>query len=111
MTAPVDDMETEIERLTAEVHRLDTKNADLQTECEDLKADNDRLIEEAVAAQIELEDLGDVGHDLSFEAVDDAIQEAHARAHHVGHWRSCPNLVCRGLEEWMLHARKEIGLR
>lgn len=61
--------------------------------------------EESVLYEAQIEELEarEVGLDV-FAA---AIQEAHERAHHVGHWESCPNLVCRGLEEWILRARKD----
>lgn len=39
----------------------------------------------------------------------EAIQGAHVGAHHSGRWETCPNLVCRGLEDWMLRARKDQG--
>lgn len=62
---------------------------------------------EAAASDYEgrIEDL--VARDAPLDVFGGAIQQAHERAHHLGHWESCPNLVCRGLEEWMLTARKD----
>lgn len=67
--------------------------------------DERRWDEQATAYETRIEDLDVKTH--PDEVVSQAIQEAHRRAHHLGHWESCPNLVCRSLEEWVLQARRE----
>jgi hypothetical protein len=76
--------------------------ADAQHDAERAHEERD---EDAADYEARIEDL--VAKETSLEVFSDAIQEAHVRAHHLGPWEACPNLVCRGLEEWMLRARKD----
>lgn len=73
---------------------------DIVREADEAKADRD-------AARLELEDIEERPDPL--ETFSQAIQDAHLRAHHLGHWSDCMNLVCRSLEEWMHAARKDGG--
>lgn len=102
--------ESELRRLRQEgtedgYVRLDTAEEILET-IMDLHEGEAREWEDAASKyEGQIEDL--VSKETPLEVFSAAIQRAHERAHHVGPWGTCPNLVCASLEEWMLAARKD----